>query len=332
MRKSVLVMFVAFTASVFGVSSVAQRRARRGRARPAAAATRNEPPQSAHIQEELGGLRWGMTKDEVLGYFRQTLTARYQPLLRNKGQVEQDRLLQERDRELEALRRSYVAFNGSVNQRRWDTSFIGEEYTHNNSESMLVREDPRTGDREFFFFLNDRLWKRFQARAIPSGSQADFPTFVGGLDQVFGAPGLRRNRPNTDRIEAVLWQDRATRLRVVDQSMFYNAYCLVYEERATLDRLAQLRRNQPAKTVAVAQPQIAADEPRVGNVEADQNADIVDRLTGKMRRVQDTPANGQRPAAAGAGTGTNANGNAGGNANGGRGNANYDPNDPLRGL
>jgi hypothetical protein len=39
---------------------------------------------------------------------------------------------------------------------------VGEEYTHNNNESMLVYEDAQ-GNREFFFFINDRLWKRGSA-------------------------------------------------------------------------------------------------------------------------------------------------------------------------
>lgn len=289
MRKFVLVVFVVFTASVFALSTMAQRRGRGRRGRqPAPVVT--EPPFSARIAQEMGGLRWGMSHDEVIAYFRQAIIARYQPLLRNKGQVEQDRLMQERDREIEALRSSYVQFNGAPSQRRWDTSFIGDEYTHNNNESMLVREDPTTGNREFFFFFNDRLWKRYQARAIPRGAQLDFATFLSGLEQLFG-PGLRRMRADApDQIETEMWQDDQTRLRVVDQSTFYNVFGLVYEEKATLARLAELRRNVPAKTTTTASSRPAVDEPHVGNVEADPNEDIVDRITGKMRRVQNTPA------------------------------------------
>lgn len=329
MRKFVLVAFVAFTASVFAVSTMAQRRSRRGRA-SVAVAVQTEPPSSPRIAQELGGLRWGMNHDEVVAYFRQEITSRYQPLLRNKGQVEQDRLMQERDREIEQLRTSYVQFNGAPNQRRWDTSFVGDEYTHNNNESMLVREDPQTGNREFFFFFNDRLWKRFQARAIPATNRMDFATFLTGLEQLFG-PGLRRTRPGApDQIEAELWQDENTRLRVIDQSTFYNAFCLIYEDRATLARLAELRRNAPVKTSAAVAVRPAADEPQVGNVEGDPNADIVDRITGKMRHTQQAqPAAGASGAAgASAGTSAGARTPAAASAPVPAG----DSNDPLRGL
>jgi hypothetical protein len=292
MRRFLQVSFVLFTAGVFAVSAEAQRRGRgRGRVDNSAAVVQpTEPPMSARIAEELGAIQWGWSHEQVLDYYRRALVAQYLPLLKNKGQVEQDRLIQERDAILQNIRRSYLLLNGTPAQRRWDTSFVGGEYTHNNNESMMVYENPRTGDREFFFFFNDRLWKRVQAKAIPRGVRLDFETFVGSLDGLFGVPGLRRMRQDQpDRIEAVLWQDATTRLRVVDQSTFYGAFCLIYEDKSVLARLSELRRNVPTK-VESPMPTTLAGDIVVGNVENDPNADIVDRITGKIRRVQSADA------------------------------------------
>jgi hypothetical protein len=300
MRRFIQVSFVLFTASVFAVSGEAQRRGRRPPAQPAQP---TEPPMSERIAQELGAIQWGWTREQVIDYHRRALVAQYLPLLKNKGQVEQDRLMQERDAIVASLRRSYLQFNGSVPQRRWDTSFVGSEYTHNNNESMILYENPRSGDREFYFFFNDRLWKRFQARNVPRGSQLDFATFSQSLDGLFGSPGLRRMRPGqADQLESVQWQDASTRLRVVDQSTFYGAFCLVYEDKSVLGRLAELRRNQPAK-VDSATPTTLPGETVMGNVETDMNTDVVDRITGKIRRVQTADA-GVARASTSTGTGS----------------------------
>lgn len=320
MRKLVTVTFVLFAICIFALAGMAQRpRRRRGRRPPAAAVT---IPTSPRIAQELGGLAWGSTHQQVIEYFRQQITARYQPLLRNKGQVEQDRLMQERDREIQQLRDSYVVFNGQTNQRRWDTSFIANEYTHNNGESMLVREEPN-GNREFFFFFNDRLWKRYQARAIPTGSQLSWEQFISGVEQIFG-PGLHLDRAPEDGGPTVVWQDATTRLHLDNQRTFYNAYGLVYEEQATLSRLAELRRNQPpARTTKTVRRD--PNEPVIGNVEGDPNPDIVDRLTGKMRRIQTAPTNGQATGSATSGSTSSSSAPANGTNNNGA-------DDPLRGL
>jgi hypothetical protein len=332
MRKVLLVFFVGFTSSVFAVSSIAQRRGRRGRG--GAAATQGGPPNSPQIAQELGAMQWGMSHDQVVDYYRRAITARYQPLLRNKGQVEQDRLMQDRDREIQNIRQSYIQFNGQQNQRRWDTSFVGTEYTHGNNESMLVYEDEQTGNREFFFFFNDRLWKRFQARAVPRGSGLDYAGFVGRIEQLFGR-GLHINDPERpDRLMTVAWQDGNTRLHLIDNSTFYNAFCLVYEDRATLARLADLRHNAPTKQQTTARVQLAAGEPHVGNVEGDPNADIVDRITGKMRHTQEAPSGTGASAGGSAGASTGSTGGssttrAPTNTNGNNGPSD---DDPLRGL
>ncbi len=293
MRRFVGIAWVVFAISVFGLSVVAQRRSRGRGGAPRQAAV----PASPRIAQELGGVAWGWSHDQVIDFYRRAIIARYQPLLRNRGQVEQDRMMSERDAEVQRMRDSYVNFDGTPRRRLWDTSFVGPEYTHNNNESMLVRQEPN-GTREYYFFFNDHLWKRFQARVIPSGpNRPEFSTFAQTLEQVFGQ-GLHMNRAGGQELETVVWQDDTTRLHLVNNITFFNAVCLVYEERATIARLAELRRNAPTK-VAAASERARNDDIVVGNVESDPNADIVDRITGKIRRVDPGPQAGRTPGSPG---------------------------------
>jgi hypothetical protein len=302
MRKLLAVGLVSFVVSAVALSGVSQpRRPPRG-PRRATVAVVAEPPVSPRIAQELGTLRWGISHEQVLEYFRQTIRGSYAPRMRNLGQVEQYRMVEQRDAEIRTVERTFVPFDGVTAHRRWDTSFIGEEYTHNNNEAMLVYEDNR-GNREFFFFINDRLWKRVQARNT-AGARINLDDFSSQLESIFG-PG--RRVMDGPRLRTVEWRDETTRLHVVDATTFYNAFCLIYEEAATVAQLPTLRRNvapRAARTAVAASSSL----PETGNTTGDANADIVDRITGKIRRVQNAdagaaasasirPANGASPAA-----------------------------------
>lgn len=282
MRKLVSVALVAFSTTVFALGGLSQPR-RRTRARRAVP-TEQQPVLSPRIAQELGQIRWGMSHDQVLEYYRQLIRATYQPRMKNLGQIERYRLNEERNEEIRTVERSYVVFDGAPAHRRWDTSFIGDEYTHNNNESMLVYEDARH-NREFMFFINDRLWKRVQARNV-GNARINLDDFSVQLESLFG-PGHRVM--NGSQLRTVEWRDETTRLHLVDATTFYNAFCLVYSELATEARLATLRRNVPASNTHD-RGRVDIAQPETGNVVADPNADIVDRITGKIRRVQNADA------------------------------------------
>ncbi len=311
MRKLLAIGLVSFVTSAVALTGASQpRRPPRGPRRPPAAVVPAEPPVSPRIAQELGALRWGINHEQVMESFRQSIRASYAPRMRNLGTVEQYRMVELRDAEIRAIERTYVEFDGATPHRRWDTSFIGEEYTHNNNESMLVYEDTR-GNREFFFFINDRLWKRVQARNT-AGARINFDDFATQLETIFGSGRRVMDGP---RLRTIEWRDDTSRLHIVDATTFYNAFCLVYEESATVAQLTTLRRNVPVRTTRTAT--VANNAlPETGNTTGDANADIVDRITGKIRRVQTSDAGaaasanipapsgtGVRPGAADAGPG-----------------------------
>lgn len=286
MRKLALIALATFTTTVFAVSGLTQpRRAAARRPVARAAARTAEPPMSDRIAQELGQLRWGMNHEQVLEAFRAQIRASYTPRMKNLGQVEQYRLIDERQREIRDLERTYVAFDGAQEHRQWDSSFIGNEFTHNNNESMLVYQDSR-GNREFFFFINDRLWKRVQARNT-NGARINFDDFATQLEALFG-PGRRVT--NGPRLETVEWRDATTRLHLVDQTTFFSAFCLVYEEQATLNQLASLRPNAPTKVARRSAVTLDLSQPETGAVTGYTPSNIVDRLTGKMRVVENADA------------------------------------------
>jgi hypothetical protein len=84
------------------------------------------------------------------------------------------------------------------------------------------------------------------------------------------------------------WQDKQTRLRAIDQTDFYGFYCLVFEEKQTLDNLANLRKHQDEgsdKRHAMVES-VTSERTE----QPDDAPNIVDRITGKIRQNEQAPA------------------------------------------
>jgi len=292
MKKAVAIAMVASVfVLAFAVEASAQRRrptkGRRGRT--AAAAAPAEAPMSEAISPAMGDLRWGMTKAEVFTYFQNQIRERYRPqLAKAAGAIEEDRLRAEMGDHLRRLRESEVCFRG--NHTGWDASFIRDEFTHNNSECLLVNNDANS--QNFYFFINGKLWKWYKAFNAEVFQGQNFAQFSEALQARYG-----RSRQATGELVAgrgsrqwLEWQDPTTRLRAIDQTQFYGFFCLVFDEKETVANLATLRRNAP---VARDGRHALVDSVTSGEGETanpDSNPDIVDRITGNIRNRQDAPA------------------------------------------
>jgi len=243
-------------------------------------------PVSAEISKSMGDLKWGTPKDEIQKDLINKVKERYKPLIaKTRDAVEEDRLREAANNEIKKIRESFVEFKGT--STGWDVSFLKGEFTHGNDESMVVMRDQNS--QNFYFFIDDKLWKwykAFDAEVFPADS---FATFAGAVQKRFG-PAKDVNGeliPGSGSRHWLEWQDDTTRLRAVDQTDFYGFYCLVFEQKATVANLASLRKNtrdagnkQHAMIEAV-----TADGP---NVNPDSSSDIADRITGK-RRARDEP-------------------------------------------
>jgi hypothetical protein len=294
-RKLVVTLTLGASLVCLLAVSVEAQRGRRGRRGSAAPAAEQAAPESAAIADTLGELRWGMEPAAVNTYFQNTIRERYRErLTKAPGSIEQDRIRVEMEGEIRRLRESYTRFEGT--RSGWDASFLRGEFTHGNRESMLVYRDENS--QNFYFFIGGRLWKWYKAFDASVFQGQSFEQFAQAVQGRFGPAVERHGRliergPEQHWLE---WQDASTRLRAVDQTRFYGFYCLVFEDKGTLQRLPELRRNTTPSNdgghALVDSVVLPEGEESQAN---DGNADIVDRITGNIRRNQQAePGQGQQ--------------------------------------
>jgi hypothetical protein len=85
------------------------------------------------------------------------------------------------------------------------------------------------------------------------------------------------------------WQDEHTRARVVDNTRFYGFFGLVFEDREVLGQLESLRTNRQRRgrgSHSLVDAVTSGEEAE----NPDANSDIVDRITGNIRRRDNAPA------------------------------------------
>jgi len=237
-------------------------------------------PVSAEISKSMTEITWGMSKDELQKKLIDKVKEKYRPLVaKTKDAVEEDRLRNAATDEIKRIKDSFVEFKGT--STGWDVSFLRGEFTHGNDESMLVQRDQNS--QNFYFFIDDKLWKWYKAFDAEVFRAGDFAGFSGAVQRRFGpAKDVSAElAPGSGTRHWLEWQDDKTRLRAVDQSDFYGFYCLVFEEKATVGNLAKLRTN--TKTVATKQHALVDAVTAPPARDADSSPDVVDRITGKSR-------------------------------------------------
>lgn len=289
-KRTVISLTVLASVLCMIVVTVDAQRGRRGRRRGRRATTQ-AAPRSAAIGEALGELSWGMEPREVHQHFRGQIEERFRErFTKAPGAVEEDRLRREQQEEIRRLRESYTRFEGT--RTGWDLSFLRGEFTHGNRESMLVVRDGNS--QNFYFFMRGRLWKWFKAFDASVFHGQSFDEFAAAVQGRFGPAADRSGRlveggPQQHWLE---WQDATTRLRAIDQTRFYGFYCLVFEDKGTLRRLAELRTN--TLDTGAEQGHALVDSVLLENDQSDPaaeegNADIADRITGNIRRRRQAP-------------------------------------------
>ena len=232
-RLSVWVLIVVGLALASSVVEAGGRKKRRAKRK------KDAVPTSQVIAKSMGELKWGISKDELVKQLLDGIKKEYRPkIAKTHDAVVEDRLRHEAKEKMDAIRKSYIEFNGRATG--WDASFLKREFTHNNSESMLVMRDGNS--QNFYFFINGQLWKWYKAFDASTFGGSNFKSFSRVVQKKFGegkvskgelAPGYTR-----DWVE---WQDKKTRLRAVDETDFYGFFSLVFEDKGTAAELASLR-------------------------------------------------------------------------------------------
>jgi hypothetical protein len=235
------------------------------------------------LEQTMGDIQWGWSPKQVYRQLKKEIEASYQePISKTTDAIEEDRLRHKMAEETREIRDSYLEFDGTPSA--YDSGYLKGEFTHKNGESLLRVRTKNTQD--FFFFINDRLWKRYRAFDASVFEGASFADFGSALQKRYGKAkaqsGVRT--PGTPSTQWLEWRQPGILARAVDNNEFYGFYCLILEDPKTVAQLGKLRKNK-------------ADEAETGGglvdmVEErsndDQNADIADRITGEIRR-HDSP-------------------------------------------
>jgi len=231
------------------------------------------------LEASMGEIQWGWTPKQVYRHLKAQIEARYQePISKSTDAIEEDRLRHKMAEEIREIRDSYFEFDGTASA--YDSGYLRGEFTHNNGESLLRVRTKTTQD--YFFFINDKLWKRYRAFDASVFEGATFDEFGKALQQRYGKAvrktgSLHGGSPTAQWYE---WREPRILAQAIDNNEFYGFYCLVLEDPKTVAQLDKLRKSKTAK----AETQDSLVEMVGADSEGDQNADIADRITGEIRR------------------------------------------------
>lgn len=235
------------------------------------------------LEASMGDLQWGWTPKEVYRQLKKGIEASYQePIAKTTDAIQEDRLRYKMQEETREIRDSYFEFDGTPTA--YDSGYLKGEFTHNNGESLLRVRTKTTQD--YFFFINDKLWKRYRAFDTSVFEGASFDEFGSALQQRYGKAKKKTGplHPGGESKQWYEWKEPRVLAKAVDNNEFYGFYCLILEDPKTVATLGKLRSN---KATEVDHKDSLVD--MVGeDSDPDQNADIADRITGEIRR-HDTP-------------------------------------------
>ncbi|MGD8859961.1 MAG: hypothetical protein PVI30_08105 [Myxococcales bacterium] len=195
---------------------------------------------ASQIGKSLGNLRWGMSDTEVVLVVKRALKKEYAARFKKAKGAAKDRIKDEYKRRVKDFERSLVQFDG---RSRWDNSVVGEDFTHNNNESMMVLEGKDSDN--YYFFIEGRLWKWVKTLPASTFGRGNFGKFARSVKKKFGRGYEKRGEVNQDGsdYQFVEFLDRRTRLRAVDKTSDHGKYALMFEEMATVRNLTALRPN-----------------------------------------------------------------------------------------
>jgi hypothetical protein len=289
----VLAVSLGTAALLAGTPSYAKGKAKKGAGASASGDEGHAPSASAAEVNKLkavrlgdpkaGTFKWGMKPEEVMAEVRVAIEAKYQPRIEQSSQDpgKQQRVRDEMAREIGAVKKSFTKFEGQ--KSGWDVSIVGPEFQQGTSEAVLVtKEDQWT---RYFFFFEDGLYKMFLAFNKDALQGKGFKDFGKSLESKYGkGKEVYRDEKTKGGVDHILdhyvWAAGGSdRLKLVDRSEFYGVYCLVLLDGSVQDRVNERRK--------VVNPGGVEKDPLVeavanrGKDGADENDDIIDRVTGK---------------------------------------------------
>lgn len=187
------------------------------------------------LSEELGGLSWGASMDEVLSLKRDEIMEAYRTEIAGlRDPIEIDRLRRVADAEYTTIEDSVRVFDQA--RTGYEVSVIQDEVSGAAGQSMLsVREEWST---HYYVFQNDGLAKLVVTYDQASLNFLGFEAFVERLEAVFGGPestDWRVDDIGVRHMTRATWEDGDTRVRIEDKSRMFASYLLVYSDAAHVE-------------------------------------------------------------------------------------------------
>ncbi|MGB5812213.1 MAG: hypothetical protein WBG86_16875 [Polyangiales bacterium] len=276
MRSSSLAAFSVATAMVLGTGVYAD---------TGNASSRT----SSALEDSMGEIQWGWSPKQVYKHLKKEIEQAYQePISKTTDAIQEDRLRYKMTEETRQIRDSYFEFDGTPSA--YDSGYLKGEFSQNNGESLLWVRTKNTQD--FFFFINDKLWKRYRAFDTSVFEGATFSEFGGALQKRYGKAKKKNGvlTQGTAPTQWYEWKESKVQARAVDNNEFYGFYCLVLEDPKVASRIDKLRKNKPAEAEAGGSlVDLVAEENG-----SDQHADIADRITGEIRRHDEPSVEGDK--------------------------------------
>ena len=235
------------------------------------------------LEQSMGEIQWGRSTKQVYLHLKEGIEDSYrEPITKTTDAIQEDRLRHKLAEETQQIRDSYFEIDGTPSA--YDSGFLKGEFSHKNGESLLrVRSK---GQQDYFFFINERLWKRYRAFDSAVFEGASFDEFGKALQQRYGKAKKKSGslHKGTEPTQWYEWKEPKVLARAVDNNEFYGFYCLILANPKTVAQLDKLRKNAPAEAEqSDTLVDLVADDSH-----DDQHADIADRITGEIRR-HDTP-------------------------------------------
>jgi len=135
------------------------------------------------LEQSMGDIRWGWSPKQVYRQLKKNIEASYQEeISKTTDAIEEDRLRHKMAEEIREIRDSYFELDGTPSA--YDSGYLSGEFTHHNGESLLRVRTKNTQD--YFFFIKDRLWKRYRAFDASVFEGATFAEFGAALQQRYG--------------------------------------------------------------------------------------------------------------------------------------------------
>lgn len=240
----------------------------------------------SRVAAAMGDLRWGMSEFEVARFAKDQLEQHYRQAIRSAASPgEKGRLKSELNKRLAGVDGAYVQFDGTP-LSRWDNSPVAGEFTYGNMEGLLVVED--MGTTNYYFFINDELWKWVQFMDASQLGGRDFSKFSSVVKKRFGRGVVKKGTRLANTAGDQRWvefYDRRSRLRAVDHTRRHGAYALVFEDMEALRHVPALRAHTSGPAEAGSQEPGATAGASVPVPVTESGAGAVPRRSAERRSV-----------------------------------------------